>query len=59
MALGPDCFVAQGYGMLSSRFPGNIDSRSRLRTTWIIARSGGAWRIRQHHFSGLPEKPPI
>ncbi|SAK77159.1 YybH family protein [Caballeronia ptereochthonis] len=59
MTLASDCFVAQGYGVLSSRFPGNRDSRSRLRTTWIIALRDGEWRIRQHHFSGLPEKPPI
>jgi uncharacterized protein (TIGR02246 family) len=59
MMLAPDCFVAQGYGVLSSRFPGGVDSRSRLRTTWIIASCDGEWRIRQHHFSGLPEKPPI
>jgi uncharacterized protein (TIGR02246 family) len=59
MTLAADCFVAQGYGVLSSRFPGDIHSRSRLRTTWVIASCGGEWRIRQHHFSGLPEKPPI
>lgn len=57
--LGPDCFLAQGYGDFSFVLAGNRTSRSRLRTTLVIARQDGEWRIRQHHFSTEPQSPPI
>jgi len=57
--LGPDCFLAQGYGEFTFFLAGNKTSKARLRTTLVIASIDGAWRIRQHHFSNEPESPPI
>ncbi|MGU7775503.1 nuclear transport factor 2 family protein [Burkholderia sp. MR1-5-21] len=34
-------------------------SRSRLRTTWVIVRREGRWKILQHHFSAPPDVPPL
>ena len=57
--LAQDCFLAQGYGEFTFALAGNKASRSRLRTTLVIAFHDGAWRIRQHHFSNEPETPPV
>ncbi|MFB9123489.1 SgcJ/EcaC family oxidoreductase [Paraburkholderia dipogonis] len=57
--LGTQCFLAQGYGEFSFTLSGGRMSRSRLRTTLVIALQDGEWRIRQHHFSAEPESPPI
>jgi uncharacterized protein (TIGR02246 family) len=57
--LSDDCFLAQGFGEFAFELSGNQQSRSRLRTTLVIARQHGEWRIRQHHFSATPESPPI
>lgn len=57
--LAPACFLAQGFGYFSSVLRGKGASRSRLRTTWIIVRQDGRWKIRQHHFSAPPDAPPI
>ncbi|WP_322093538.1 nuclear transport factor 2 family protein [Paraburkholderia bannensis] len=34
-------------------------SRVRMRTTLVIARNEGAWKIRQRHFSAPPLAPPF
>ncbi|WP_281176990.1 nuclear transport factor 2 family protein [Paraburkholderia bannensis] len=34
-------------------------SRARMRTTLVIARHEGTWKIRQHHFSVPPLAPPV
>jgi uncharacterized protein (TIGR02246 family) len=57
--VGPDCFLAQGYGEFSFVLSGNRTSRSRLRTTLVIVLQPNGWRIRQHHFSAPPDTPPI
>lgn len=57
--LADDCFLAQGFGEFLFVLSGARESRSRLRTTLVIARQRGEWRIRQHHFSTSPETPPI
>ncbi|MDR5814158.1 SgcJ/EcaC family oxidoreductase [Caballeronia sp. LZ033] len=57
--LAHDCFLAQGYGEFTFTLAGNRTSRSRLRTTLVIASHDAAWRIRQHHFSTEPDTPPI
>ncbi|VXC80704.1 conserved hypothetical protein [Burkholderia sp. 8Y] len=54
-----DCFLAQGFGEFLFVLGGDRQSRSRLRTTLVIAREHGEWKIRQHHFSNIPESPPI
>ncbi|WP_174913468.1 YybH family protein [Burkholderia diffusa] len=57
--LGDDCFLAQGYGEFAFVLGDGNTSRSRLRTTLVIALQQGEWKIRQHHFSTSPETPPI
>jgi uncharacterized protein (TIGR02246 family) len=57
--LGPDCFLAQGYGEFSFVLSGDRTSNSCLRTTLVIVSQNGEWKIRQHHFSTSPDTPPI
>ncbi|WP_025602086.1 YybH family protein [Burkholderia sp. WSM2230] len=57
--LGDDCFLAQGYGDFAFVLGDGKTSRSRLRTTLVIALQLGEWKIRQHHFSTSPEAPPL
>lgn len=57
--LAQDCLLAQGYGEFAFVLSGGRTSRSRLRTTLVIALHDGKWKIRQHHFSTTPESPPI
>jgi uncharacterized protein (TIGR02246 family) len=59
IGLADDCFLAQGYGEFSFVLSGGRTSRSRLRTTLVIAQQHGEWKIRQHHFSTTPESPPV
>jgi uncharacterized protein (TIGR02246 family) len=57
--LSPGCLLAQGYADFSFVLSGNQATRSRVRTTLLIIRDGGDWRIRQHHFSPTPDAPPL
>ncbi|MFT4067835.1 YybH family protein [Paraburkholderia sp.] len=57
--LGDDCFLAQGYGEFLFVLGDGKTSRSRLRTTLVIAARHGEWKIRQHHFSTSPDVPPV
>ncbi|KAB0641635.1 hypothetical protein WT67_21665 [Burkholderia stagnalis] len=57
--LGDDCFLAQGYGEFVFVLGDGNTSRSRLRTTLVIALQRGEWKVRQHHFSTSPDTPPI
>ncbi|BBQ01991.1 hypothetical protein BSFA1_71190 (plasmid) [Burkholderia sp. SFA1] len=59
IALADDCFLAQGFGEFLFMLSDGRESRSRLRTTLLIAQQRGEWKIRQHHFSASPESPPI
>jgi uncharacterized protein (TIGR02246 family) len=57
--VGKDACIAQGFGDFTFDRAGNSRTRSRLRTTWVIARDGPNWRIRLHHFSPPPSVPPL
>jgi hypothetical protein len=57
--LAPEVFLAQGFGVFKFRRVDGRDTGTTMRTTLVIARRGGRWRIRQHHFSAIPDKPPI
>jgi uncharacterized protein (TIGR02246 family) len=59
ITLADDCFLAQGFGEFRFMLSEDRESRSRLRTTLLIAQQRGEWKIRQHHFSASPESPPI
>ncbi|MDR5752383.1 MULTISPECIES: SgcJ/EcaC family oxidoreductase [unclassified Caballeronia] len=57
--LTSDCVIAQGYGIFCFSLQGKHFTRSRLRTTLALAKEGAFWKIRQHHFSAIPEAPPL
>lgn len=59
LQLAAGVFVAQGYVDFSFVLAGDKPTRSRLRTTLVVARQDGQWRIRQHHFSPTPDAPPL
>jgi uncharacterized protein (TIGR02246 family) len=59
IAIGPDAFVAQGLGEFSFTLSGGRHARSTLRTTLVVVRTDGGWRILQHHFSATPDSPPL
>lgn len=52
-------FLAQGYGEFSFVLAGNVETRSRLRTTLVVVRTVQGLQIRAHHFSITPEAPPL
>ncbi len=57
--LAPETFVAQGYGEFQFVLAGGKRAGTVMRTTLIVVKRGGRWRIIQHHFSPTPETPPI
>lgn len=59
IALAPDVFLAQGFGEFHFLLGDGNRSGSVLRTTLVIVRRDGRWRIIQHHFSATPAAPPI
>lgn len=58
-ALAPELLLAQGYVDFAFVLAGDRHTRSSLRSTLILQRLQGTWRIRQHHFSPVPEAPPL
>lgn len=59
LSLSDDCIVAQGFGEFDFVLQGNKSTHSRLRTTLVICKVGDEWKIRVHHFSTIPEAPPL
>ena len=59
LMINEDCIMAQGFGEFDFVLAGNKSTQSRLRTTLVICRDGGGWKIRAHHFSTIPEAPPL
>lgn len=59
LELGPDSFLAQGYADFDFVLRGNVNTRSRLRTTLLFAQQEDVWKLRQHHFSQPPSAPPL
>jgi ketosteroid isomerase-like protein len=57
--LGPDAFLAQGYGNFRFTLASGKPSACTLRTTWLLVRRSGRWLIAHHHFSATPEVPPV
>jgi uncharacterized protein (TIGR02246 family) len=57
--LAPGVVLAQGFVEFAFVLDGARETRSRLRTTLVLARQADGWRIRQHHFSVAPETPPL
>lgn len=59
LTIDDDCIMAQGFGEFDFLLVGNKSTQSRLRTTLVICRDAGVWKIRAHHFSNIPEAPPL
>jgi uncharacterized protein (TIGR02246 family) len=59
LELAPEVYLAQGFGVFQFRRVDGRTTGTTMRTTLVIARPDGQWKIRQHHFSTIPDKPPI
>ena len=58
-ALGPDCWLAQGYAAFAFDMKDGGSSQAKLRSTLVLVKRAEGWRILQHHFSATPAVPPI
>ena len=59
ITIAPGTLLAQGFGRFHFVLAGGVPSDAVLRTTLSIVKHDTAWRIIQHHFSSIPEAPPI
>jgi uncharacterized protein (TIGR02246 family) len=57
--LGPDSIAAQGFGVFKFRLVDGRLNGATMRTSLLLERREGQWRIRQHHFSPIPDRTPI
>jgi uncharacterized protein (TIGR02246 family) len=57
--LGPDTFLCQGVGDFKFVLIGGKRSENTLRTTLVIKKQIGQWKVLLHHFSPKPDAPPI
>lgn len=57
--ISPESFVSQGFGAFSFVLTGGRQTQSVLRTTLVLSRLNGEWKIQLHHFSVTPEVPPL
>jgi|Laugresbdmm110sn_2_1035109.scaffolds.fasta_scaffold05561_2 uncharacterized protein (TIGR02246 family) len=55
----PETFVSQGFGAFSFVLAGGRQTQSVLRTTLVLSKLNGQWKIQLHHFSVTPEVPPL
>ncbi len=54
----PDMVLAQGFCEFSFTLADGRVTGTTMRTSLVLMRRQGRWKILQHHFSSLPEKPP-
>ena len=57
--LAPDIYLAQGYGVFEFKLASGKVSGITMRTTLILVKRQGVWKILQHHFSSTPDAPPV
>ena len=57
--LAPDVILAQGYGHFALGFTDGRSSEVVQRTTLVLVRRDGCWKILQHHFSERPAAPQL
>lgn len=57
--ISPESFVSQGLGAFAFVLAGGRQTQSVLRTTLVIRKLNGQWKIQLHHFSVTPEAPPL
>lgn len=56
---GPTSLFAQGFCDFAFTLAGDRHTTARLRTSWLLDWTGVRVRIRVHHFSPVPEAPPL
>ena len=54
----PDLVLAQGFCEFAFTLADGRATGATMRTSLVLMRRQGRWKILQHHFSSLPEKPP-
>ena len=59
VALGPEAYIAQGFGIFRFELIGGRQTGATMRTSLLLEQRANRWRIRQHHFSAIPVKTPI
>jgi len=57
--LAEDTFLAQGFAEFNFILTNGNPAKSVSRTTLLIVKRQGQWKVQQHHFSASPETPPI
>ena len=57
--ISPENFVSQGLGAFSFVLEDGRHTQSVLRTTLVLSKLNGQWKIQLHHFSVTPEAPPL
>ena len=57
--ISPESFTAQGFGAFAFVLSGGRKTQSVLRTTLILSKLNGQWKIQLHHFSVTPDVPPL
>lgn len=56
---GSQHVIAQGHVHMSFELGTGNSTSSVLRSTLILIMEGGEWRISHHHFSPIPQEPPL
>jgi hypothetical protein len=57
--ISPESFIAQGLGAFSFVLEDGRNTHSVLRTTLVLQKMNGQWKIQLHHFSITPDVPPL
>ena len=52
--LSDDAFLVQGIGNFAGSLPDGRIVKNSLRTTWVLGKRQGGWKILDHHFSPIP-----
>lgn len=58
LAIDEAGFFAQGFAEFGFALASGTRTRARLRTSLLVIREAGG-RIRAHHFSPIPDAPPL
>ncbi|EKT4468589.1 MULTISPECIES: YybH family protein [Pseudomonas] len=54
-----DVVIAQGHVRMSFVLEDGRETVSQLRSTLVLRLEAGEWKIWRHHFSPIPEAPPL
>ena len=49
----------RGFGAFAFVLSGGRKTQSVLRTTLVLSKLNGQWKIQLHHFSVTPDVPPL